>query len=86
VWYSFCLSLLAGAIVLIGVVSVAGLVFISVGLVAVVTNTGLRQILKKYEPQKERKKPRTWAEVQKVHNEVEEEPRGWRDLFKPWEH
>lgn len=85
-WYSLGLLLLACAILLIGVVSVAGLAFISVALVGVISNTGLRQILKKYEPRKEGEKPRTWAEIREAQDKVEEETRGWRDLFKPWEH
>ena len=84
--YSLSLLLLTGAILLIGVVSVAGLAFVCVALVGVLTNTGLRQILKKYEPRREREKPKTWAEIREAQNKVEEESRGWRDLFKPWEH
>jgi uncharacterized membrane protein YesL len=86
IWYSLGLLLLVCAILLVGVISVAGLAFLSVSLVGVVTNTGLRQILKKYLPQKESEKPSTWAEIREAQSKRDEEPRGWRDLFKPWEH
>lgn len=85
VFYSFFLWISTCAVLLAGLVSVAGLLFVCVSLVGIITNTGLREILKKYEPEKRAEKPKTWAEVREAQDEVEEEPRGWRDLWRPWE-
>lgn len=85
VWYSLCLSLLASIVLLAGVVSVAGLLFLCVGLAGVIANTGLREILKKYEPEKKEERSKTWAEIRQIQSKVAEEPRGWRDLLRPWE-
>jgi len=85
VWYSLFLALLVSAVLLVGIVSVAGLLFVSVSLAGVIANTGLREILKRYEPEKKEQRPKTWAEIQEAQNKVDEEPRGWRDLLKPWE-
>jgi len=84
IWYSVCLFLLISLILLIGLVSVAGLLLFSVGLIAVIDNTGLREILKKYQPQEKTERPRTWAQVRQAETGAEEEPRGWRDLWRPW--
>jgi uncharacterized membrane protein YesL len=84
IWYSVCLFLLISLILLIGLISVAGLLFLGVGLIAVIANTGLREILKKYQPQEGPERPKTWAQVREAEAGAEEEPRGWRDLWKPW--
>jgi len=85
IWYSLCLALMVFAVLMAGVVSVAGLLFLTVGLAGVLTNTGLREILRKYEPEKRRPGRRNWAEIRERQGKAEEEPRGWRDLWKPWE-
>jgi len=85
VWYTLLLWVLTTVVLLIGLISMAGLLFISVGLVGVIANTGLREILKKYEPEKKADKPRTWAEVREAEKKADEESRGWRDLWRPWE-
>ena len=85
IWYSVCLFLLISLILLIGLVSVAGLLFFSVGLIAVIANTGLREILKKYQPMEKTEKPKTWAQVRQAETSAEDELRGWRDLWKPWD-
>jgi hypothetical protein len=83
--YSLGLMMLVFAVLMAGVVSVAGLLFLTVGLAGVLTNTGLREILRKYEPEKRGPSQRNWAEIRRTQGKVEEEPRGWRDLWKPWE-
>jgi uncharacterized membrane protein YesL len=91
VWYSVALTLSAALVMLIGLISGAGFFFLAIGLMAVLTNTGLRELLRTYrspEEPKEQGKPRTWAEVraaQERAGEREEETRGWRDLWRPWE-
>ncbi len=85
-WYSLCLGLMACSLLLVALVSVAGLLVIAVGLMGVLTNTGLRQILKRYQPQRTERKPRTWAEIREAEGQGEEETRGWWDLWKPWQH
>jgi uncharacterized membrane protein YesL len=85
VWYTLFLGMLTAIVLLVGLVSMAGLLFISVGLVGVITNTGLREILKRYQPEEKEKEPRTWAEIRKVQNRTDEESRGWRDLWRPWD-
>jgi uncharacterized membrane protein YesL len=83
--YSLCLVLLAFAVLIVGLVSVAGLLFLAVGLAGVLTNTGLREILRKYEPEKRGPSQTNWAEIRETQGKVKEESRGWRDLWKPWE-
>jgi uncharacterized membrane protein YesL len=83
--YTVVLGLLMSVIVFAGLISLAGLIFLSAGLLGIVANTGLRQILKKYESIHEGKQPRTWAEVREMQDRAEEESRGWKDLWKPWE-
>lgn len=85
VWYSLFLWLLISVVLLVGLVSMAGLLFVSVGLAGVMANTGLREILKRYEPEKKEERPRTWAEIREAGDRTDEERRGWRDLWKPWE-
>jgi len=76
----------------LGLVSVAGFFFLAVSLTAVIANTGLRELLRKYRAgtdQEEQRKPRSWAEVHATEEQTRgtagEETRGWRDLWKPWE-
>jgi uncharacterized membrane protein YesL len=84
VWYSLCLALLACSLLFVGLISVAGFLCIGVALSGVITNTGLRQIMRRYQPERRETKPRTWAEIQEAQSGGEEEPRGWRDLWRPW--
>jgi uncharacterized membrane protein YesL len=89
--YSLVLAFLAALVMLLGLISGVGFFLLAVSLVAILTNTGLRELLRRYRPPEdpgEQKKPSTWAEVlaaQERDQEREEEPRGWRDLWKPWE-
>jgi uncharacterized membrane protein YesL len=92
VLYSLVLAFSVVVLLLIGLISVAGFFFLTVSLTAVVTNTGLRELLRKYqmpEEQEKEVKPRTWREIraaqEREQGQGEEETRGWRDLWKPWE-
>ncbi|MCK4273044.1 hypothetical protein KAX22_10345 [bacterium] len=84
-WYSLCLALLVGIVLLVGVISIAGLLFVCVSLTGVIANTGLREVLSRYEPENKDEKPKTWAEIREAQNKMAEETRGWRDLWRPWE-
>lgn len=84
-WYTAVLGMLMVLVVVIGLISLAGLLFLAVSLLGTVANTGLREILKKYQPEPVGSKPRTWAQVRETQGRTEEEARGWRDLWKPWE-
>ena len=92
-FYSLVLVLTVGLVVALGLVSGAGFFFLGVSLTAVIANTGLREMLRAYrtagEPPGERRKPRSWKEVyaeqDRAREGSEEETRGWRDLWKPWQ-
>lgn len=62
------------AVVTVGLVSGAGMLFIAVSAVAVLCSTALRELQKQYD-----------ASEADISSEVEE-PRGWRDLIRPWEY
>jgi uncharacterized membrane protein YesL len=91
--YSLVLVLAIGLVVVLGLVSGAGFFVLAVSLAAVIANTGLRELLRKYqaagEDPREKRKPRTWKEIyadrERAREDAEEETRGWRDLWKPWE-
>ena len=91
--YSLVLALIAGLVAMLGLISGAGFFFLAVSLTAVITNTGLRELLRSYRATEERPgekdRPRTWKEVyaqqDRAQQETEEETRSWRDLWKPWE-
>lgn len=93
-FYSLVLALAVGVIVMLGLISGAGFFFLAVSLAAVIANTGLRELLRTYRTAENRPRksdrPRTWKEVfaqqdRAPKEDDEEETRGWRDLWKPWE-
>jgi uncharacterized membrane protein YesL len=83
--YTIVLSLSMTFVLLLGLISLAGLLFLAVSLLGIMANTGLREILKRYQKEPADSKPKTWAQVRQQQGRAEEEPRGWRDLWKPWE-
>jgi len=83
-WYTLILGFVLSLVWLIGLISIAGLLFICVGLVGVIANTGLREIMRSTRSKREAVTPKTWAEVRKAERDTEEETRGWRDLWRPW--
>jgi len=92
-FYSLVLALAMGLVAVLGLASGAGFFFLAVSLTAVIGNTGLRELLRRYRADEEqpevKRRPRTWKEVvaeqDRAREETEEETRGWRDLWKPWE-
>jgi uncharacterized membrane protein YesL len=92
-FYSIVLAFALGLVVALGLVSGAGFFFLAISLTAVIANTGLRELLRTYraagEQPEEKRRPRTWKEVaaerERIQEGTEEETRGWRDLWKPWE-
>jgi hypothetical protein len=85
-WYTLVLGLLMGVVMVAGLVSLAGMLFLAVSLVGVIANTGLREVLKQYRPQPQETGSGSAGEGRRAGKPNEEETRGWRDLWKPWEY
>jgi uncharacterized membrane protein YesL len=79
--YTFVLGFLMSVVLAAGLVSLAGLLFLAVSLTGVIANTGLREVMKRYQP----RAAQTAAGDAGGDRRAGEETRGWRDLWKPWE-
>ena len=69
-------------VLILGAVTGAGLLIGAVSAIGVLFSTGFRELEKKYSP---------YSDVQDVSTSTDadqdlEEPRGWRDLFRPWDY
>lgn len=80
-WYTGALGGCGVVVLVIGGITGAGVVLGAVAVVSLLFSTGLREVLKKYAPLE-----REGADQFLPQPATDpEEPRGWRDLIRPWE-
>lgn len=73
------------ASVIIGITIIGGIVIL-MSLVSVFLSTNLREVLKELEAGDEpRKRPTSWKEIFEEARRRDEEPRGIKDILRPWD-
>ncbi len=84
----FCVLIMLqvlAASVIIGI-TIIGTIVILMSLVSVFLNTTLREVLKELEHAGEpEKRPASWREIFDAERAREEEPRGMKDILRPWD-
>lgn len=85
IWFTGVLFISGAGVIMLGMVTGAGLLFGAVSAVGVLFSTGFRELQKKYPPQTS--EPVIISADVPAHPDTDlEEPRGWRDLFRPWDY
>jgi uncharacterized membrane protein YesL len=84
--FTILIFLQALAIFVLVAITGVGAVLLALSLVSVFLSTSLREMLKEMEAQTEPKKKATsWKEIFAERDRRDEEPRTFKDLFRPWD-